>query len=157
MRRLLLFAIIMLPMLLVSCDGSIYYDESRAVDEHGWLPADSVCFDVPATDTTTIYNFLFEVRNSVSYPYSNTFLFIRTTFPDGSYAQDTMEYPLADAAGQWYGRRTGRYVDTRYYFRRNVRFPMEGTYHFAVTNGMRDSAIAGLKDISLRVEFSNMK
>lgn len=157
MRRLWILAVVLLPMILTGCDGSIYYDESRSVDEHGWLPADSACFDVQATDTTTIYNFLVEVRNSVSYPYSNTFLFIRTTFPDGSYAQDTMEYPLADAAGQWYGRRTGRYVDTRYFFRRNVRFPMEGTYHFAVTNGMRDSAIAGLKDIGLRIEYSNMK
>lgn len=157
MRRLLLFAIIMLPMVLTSCDGNVYYDESRAVDEHGWLPADSVYFNVDVDDTNRIFNFLFEVRNSVSYPYSNTFLFIRTTFPNGSYAQDTMEYPLADASGKWFGRRTGRYVDTRYYFRRNARFPMEGTYRFAVTNGMRDSAIAGLKDISLRIEYSNMK
>ena len=157
MRRLLIIAIALLPLALVSCDGSVYYDESRSVDEHGWLPTDSVCFDVPVADTAIVYNFLVEVRNSVSYPYSNTFLFIRTTFPDGSYAQDTMEYPLADAEGRWLGKRTGRYVDTRYYFRRNARFPMEGTYHFAIANGMRDSAVTGLKDIGLRVEYSNMK
>ena len=79
MRRLLLFVIIMLPMLLASCDGSVYYDESRPVDEYGWQPADSVCFDVEVDDTNRIFNFLFEVRNSVSYPYSTTFLFIRTS------------------------------------------------------------------------------
>lgn len=156
-RTVLYIACALMATALTACDGSVYYDESRAVDEHGWLPADSVCFDVPVDDTATVYNFLVEVRNSVSYPYSNTFLFIRTTFPDGSYAQDTMEYPLADAAGHWYGKRTGHYIDTRYYFRRNARFPMEGTYHFAVTNGMRDSAIAGLKDIGFRIEYSNMK
>ena len=157
MKRLLIIAIALLPLMLTACDGSVYYDESRSVDEYGWQPADSVCFDVAVDDTNRIFNFLFEVRNSVSYPYSNTFLFIRTTFPDGSYAQDTMEYPLADPSGKWYGRRTGRYIDTRYYFRRNARFPMEGNYRFTVTNGMRDSAIAGLKDISLRIEYSNMK
>lgn len=140
-----------------ACDGSVYYDRQQNVDEYGWLPTDSVCFDVEATDTVTPYNFLIEVRNSISYPYSNTFLFIRTTFPDGSYAQDTMEYPLADPTGKWYGKRAGRYVDTRYYFKRNARFPMEGVYHFAVTNGMRDSAIAGLKDVGFRVEFCNLK
>lgn len=157
MKRLWILAVVLLPLMLAACDGSVYYDEGRSVDEHGWLPSDSVYFDVNVDDTNRIFNFLFEVRNSVSYPYSNTFLFIRTTFPDGSYAQDTMEYPLADASGKWFGRRTGRYIDTRYYFRRNARFPMEGTYHFAVTNGMRDSAVAGLKDISLRIEYSNMK
>ena len=153
MRRLLLFVIIMLPMLLASCDGSVYYDESRPVDEYGWQPDDSVCFDVAVDDTNRIFNFLFEVRNSVSYPYSNTFLFLGTTFPDGSHAQDTLEFPLADPSGQWYGKRTGRYVDTRYYFRRNARFPMPGTYRFAVTNGMRDSAITDLRSIGLRIEY----
>ena len=142
-------------MALTACDGSVYYDESRSVDEHGWLPQDSVCFDVEVDDTTHLFNFLVEVRNSVEYPYSNTFLFIGTTFPDGSVARDTMECPLADPEGRWLGKRTGRYVDTRYRLRGgSARFPMKGRYHFAITNGMRDSAISGIKDIGLRVEYS---
>lgn len=149
--------ICLMAIATVGCDGSVYYGQSHSVDEHGWLPTDSLYFDVEAPDTSRAFNFLVEVRNSITYPYSNTFLFIRTTFPDGSVAQDTLECPLADAAGQWYGKRTGRYVDARYYFRRNARFPMEGTYRFAVANGMRDSAIAGLKDIGLRVEYANLK
>jgi len=142
---------------LTACDGSVFYDRQQAVDEHGWSPAESVDFDVTVDDTNQVYNFLLEVRNSISYPYSNTFLFIHTTFPDGSTSRDTLEFPLADNTGRWLGKRTGRYIDTRYYFRRNARFPLEGTYRFSVTNGMRDSAITGLKDIGLRIEYSNMK
>jgi gliding motility-associated lipoprotein GldH len=149
-------AMLLLPIMLASCDGTVFYSEYAEVDEKGWLPADSACFDVEVEDTSLIFNFLVEVRNSVSYPYSNTFLFINTTFPDGSMARDTMEYPLADPTGEWFGKRSGRYVDTRYFFRRNVRFPMQGNYHFAITNGMRDSAIVGLSHIGLRIEYSNM-
>ncbi len=145
-----------MPILMASCDGTVYYSEYVDVNEDGWLPADSACFDVEVKDTSLIFNFLVEVRNSVSYPYSNTFLFINTTFPDGSMARDTMEYPLADPSGQWLGKRSGRYVDTRYFFRRNARFPMPGNYHFAITNGMRDSAITGLEHIGFRIEYSNM-
>ena len=106
-------------------------------------------------DTVHLFNFLVEVRNSVEYPYSNTFLFINTTFPDGSVAYDTMECPLADPEGRWLGKRTGRYVDARYRLRGgSARFPMTGRYRFAVTNGMRDSAISGIKDIGLCVEYS---
>ncbi len=142
-------------MALASCDGSIYYDESRSVNEHGWLPQDTLTFDVDVDDTVHLFNFLVEVRNSVEYPYSNTFLFINTTFPDGSVAYDTMECPLADPEGRWLGKRTGRYVDARYRLRGgSARFPMTGHYRFAVTNGMRDSAISGIKDIGLRVEYS---
>ena len=152
------FALFLLPlaMAFASCDGSLYYAEYADVDEHGWLPADSACFDIDIQDTNLIFNFLVEVRNTVNYPYSNTFLFINTTFPDGSMARDTMEYPLADPSGQWFGKRSGRYVDTRYYFRRNARFPLQGNYHFAITNGMRDSAITGLSHIGLRIEYSQM-
>jgi gliding motility-associated lipoprotein GldH len=145
----------MAAMALASCDGSIYYDESRSVNEHGWLPQDTLTFDVDVDDTVHLFNFLVEVRNSVEYPYSNTFLFINTTFPDGSVAYDTMECPLADPEGRWLGKRTGRYVDARYRLRGgSARFPMTGHYRFAVTNGMRDSAISGIKDIGLRVEYS---
>ena len=156
MKRIFTYMVYLLAaMALTACDGSVYYDESRSVDEHGWLPQDSVCFDVEVDDTTHLFNFLVEVRNSVEYPDSNTVLFIGTTFPDGSVARDTMECPLADPEGRWLGKRTGRYVDTRYRLRGgSARFPMKGRYHFAITNGMRDSAISGIKDIGLRVEYS---
>jgi len=145
-------------MLFAACDGSIYYDQSRSIDEHGWLPTEPVTFDVDVDDTTSYFNFLVGVRNSITYAYSNTFLFINTTFPDGSIARDTMECPLADPAGRWYGKRTGRYVDTRYRLRGgSARFPMTGRYHFEIANGMRDSAIRGLKDISLRIEYRTTK
>ena len=140
--------------LFTACDSSVFYDRQRAADESGWRPDEALEFDVEVTDTTTVYNFLMEVRNSISYPDANTFLFLNTTFPDGSMSRDTLEFPLADASGRWLGKRTGRYVDTRYYFRRNARFPMAGSYRFSVTNGMRDSASAGIKDIGLRIEYS---
>lgn len=158
MKRLRIYlTAVLITTCLTACNRNVFYDRQQSVDEHGWLPEEAVNFDVEVKDTTTVYNFLMEVRNSVSYPYANTFLFINTTFPDGSTARDTLEFPLADASGRWLGKRTGRYVDTRFYFRRNARFPMTGFYRFAVTNGMRDSAITGLKDIGLRIEYSNMK
>ena len=137
--------IIVCCLLLSACDGSIYYDQSRPVDEHGWLPSEPVAFDVEVDDTTSYFNFLIEVRNSI-------------TFPDGSVAFDTLECPLADPSGRWYGKRTGRLVDSRYRLRGgSARFPMMGKYHFEIANGMRDSAIAGLKDIGLRIEYRNTK
>ncbi len=150
--------ILVAVLFLAACDGSIYYDQSRSVNEHGWLPAEPVAFDVDVDDTTHLFNFLIGVRNSITYPYSNTFLFISTTFPDGSIARDTLECPLADPSGRWYGKRTGRYVDSRYRLRGgSARFPMTGHYRFEVANGMRDSAVSGLKDISLRIEYRTTK
>lgn len=154
----MLFVSLLSFFILTACGGNAYYDQSRPIDEHGWLPSDTVSFDVQIDDTARMYNCLIEVRNSISYPYSNTFLFIGTTFPDGSVAHDTLECQLADADGRWLGKHTGRYVDTRFRLRRGTfRFPMAGNYHFAITNGMRDSAVCGLHDIGLRLEYVKSK
>ncbi|MGX8712769.1 MAG: gliding motility lipoprotein GldH [bacterium] len=156
MRKIRLYFLVLAAALMTACDGNVFYSEYSDVDADGWLPTDSVCFDVDVEDTSVVFDFLVEVRNSVSYPYSNTFLFIGTTFPDGSVARDTLECPLAAPTGEWYGKRSGRYVDSRYYFRRNARFPMSGSYRFAITNGMRDSAICGMEHIGFRIEYSQM-
>ena len=147
----------MLTLLCIGCNSKVFYAEYADVDEQGWALADSVVFDVEVTDTNRVYDFLLEVRNNISYPYSNAFFFINTTFPDGSVAHDTLECPLADLSGQWYGKRAGRYVDSRYYFRKNARFPLSGNYRFAITHGLRDSSVVGLCDIGFRIEYSKMK
>ena len=155
-----LYGILMALMALAAagCDGSVYYDEAVSVDEHGWLPADAAVFRVDADDTVHAFDFLVQVRNATTYPYSNLFLFVDTRFPDGSVARDTVECPLADPEGRWYGRRTGRYVDSRFRLRQgSAAFPQKGLYLFTVSNGMRDSAIAGVKDIGLRIEYSKTR
>ncbi len=156
-RHTLYLAATLLLATLASCSTDVFYSEYAQVDEHGWLPSDSVCFDVQVDDTLHPYHFLVEVRNTADYPYSNTFLFLGTTFPDGSVSRDTLELPLAAPDGQWYGKRTGRYIDTRCHFRRNARFPMPGTYRFAFTHGMRDSAITDLRNIGLRIEHTKTR
>lgn len=149
---------IALALLLTSCDGTVYYSGYADVDESGWNVADSACFDVQVDDTTHLFDLLVEVRNGVDYAYSNLFLFVNTTFPDGSISCDTMELPLADPTGAWFGKHSGRYVDSRYRLRgQPVRFPMMGNYHFAITNGMRDKAVKDIAHVGLLVEYANTK
>lgn len=153
MKKINILTIVALvAMMFQSCDKRVYYAVEHDVDESGWNMNDFLNFDVDVDDTLQLFDFYIDVRNSVSYPKANTFFFINTTFPDGSVAYDTLECPLADVQGHWYGRRTGRYVDSRFVFRRHVIFPRTGTYHFAVGHGMRDTNIVGLKSVGLRVE-----
>ena len=159
MKKMRLFLLVFSAMLLASCDGTVYYSEYADVNEDGWNPADSACFDVQVTDTTHLFDLLVEVRNSVDYSYSNLYLFVNTTFPDGSVARDTMELPLAnDTTGVWQGKLSGRYVDSRFRLRgQPMRFPMMGNYRFAITNGMRDNAVKGIEHLGFIVEYSNTK
>jgi gliding motility-associated lipoprotein GldH len=92
------------------------------------------------------------MRNSKDYPYSNAFLFIKTVFPDGGVAQDTMECPLSAPTGEWYGKESASHVDNRFYLRKNIVFPQTGVYKFEVWHGLRDSNVVGIESVGLRIE-----
>ena len=139
-------------ILLTSCNKKVFYAEDHHVDEKGWNINEKLEYDIVSPDATTYYNFLIDIRNTTKYPYDRTFLFINTTFPDGSIAHDTLECPLADVTGQWYGKQSGHYINNRYYFRKNVRFPQKGHYHFEILHGMRDTNIIGIKNVGFRIE-----
>ena len=156
MRKLMYIAIPVflcaVAVLTAACDKNVYYTVQQDVDETGWDMNDRLEFDVDVDDTLQLFDFYVDVRNSVHFPKANVFFFINTTFPDGSVAYDTLECPLADVEGHWYVRRTGRYVDSRFVFRRHVIFPRTGNYHFEVAHGMRDTCVVGLKSVGLRIE-----
>lgn len=153
-RHIYLSALSCALLLFASCNSRVLYTDAQQVDSHGWHYNQHLYFDVEVTDTVQLYNFLISIRNADTYPYSNAFLFINTTFPDGSVAYDTLECPLADRDGRWYGKQAGGHVDNRYYLRKKVYFPATGTYRFEVFHGMRDTCIAGIKSVGLRIEQS---
>ena len=154
MRKFLLsIAIVVVALSLQGCDKNVFYAVEKDVDETGWNMSDPVTFDVDFEDTLQVYDFFIDVRNSVHYNKANTFFFINTTFPDGSVAYDTLECPLADVEGHWYGRRTGRYVDSRFVFQRHVIIPRSGRYHFQLYHAMRDTNLVGLKSVGLHIEY----
>ncbi len=147
----LMFFVLLLSF--VSCDNSVFYNDHASVDILGWPIEEPVDFDVDVEDgdTTTCFDFYVDMRVCKDYAYSNAFLFIGTYFPDGSFAIDTLECPLALPDGRWRGKETGRYVDSRFLLKKNASFPMSGTYKFRMTQGMRDESIAGIKDVGLHI------
>lgn len=150
------FIVLMAVMVIgfAACDRGVIYTDSQRVNSDGWNMNDKCYFDVDIDDTIGIYTFYIDLRVTPDYPYSNAFFFINTTFPDGRMACDTLEYPLADIDGRWYGRRTGRYIDSRSAFRSNMIFPEKGHYQFEVAHAMRDTNIVGIQNVGLRIARS---
>lgn len=140
--------------LLTACDPSVFYSNNHRVDEEGWNMNNKLCYDIDVTDTARLYTFYVDLRISSDYPYSNSFFFIDATFPDGGVATDTLECPLADVDGRWYGHRSGHYIDNRYAFRKNIIFPSKGHYHFEIAHAMRDTNVVGIKSVGLRIEYA---
>ena len=148
----LLWLGLMLTALLASCDSNVLYSEYERIDTDGWNASDAKTFIVEADDTASTYLCSIDLRNSINYQYSNIYFSIKTIYPDGSVAADTnIEFILAQPDGRWLGKQSGRYVDGRYPFC-YFHFPQNGLYMFYIQQAMRDTSLAGIKDLGLHIE-----
>ena len=146
-----LFFIISL-LVFQSCDSKRFYEENKIIEKNVWNSKDKATFYVTITDIRTPYNFYFNLRNGGDYPYSNIYLFLKTVFPDGRIARDTIECQLADYDGKWLGSGISEVKFNRFLFQKGVRFPQKGQYVFEVEQAMRVSDLKGITDIGIRLE-----
>ncbi len=138
--------------LLFNCGNHSLVNESMNVDENSWDVNQKLKIDINIDDTSSTYNFYINVRNTADYKYSNFFLFIKTTFPDGKTAIDTLECILADISGKWIGKGNDKIKDNRILFKKDAIFPAKGKYVFEIEHAMRDKIISGIKSVGLQIE-----
>ena len=150
-KLFLSFAALMI-VLLSSCDSKRIYEKNIEIQDNAWDAAQKVKFEVTITDTVSGNNVFINVRHAGFYPFSNLFLFINTTFPNGKTTRDTAECILADDKGKWFGKGIGDLWDGRILFKRNVRFSQSGKYTFEYEQAMRVDKLSGIVDIGLRIE-----
>lgn len=139
-------------LFFTSCDKARIFEQNQEIPESGWSQNNVVKFDVDIQDPATPAHFYVNLRNADGYPYGNIFLFIKTVFPDGKFSRDTLECVLADENGKWLGTGVGDIYDNQIPFKRNVRFPVAGTYHFEIEQGMRNETVPLIMDVGLRIE-----
>ena len=148
----ILIPVCTLAFLLASCDSKRYYEENKPIVKGIWKSDDKAFFAVQINDTVSKYDFFLNIRNSPDYPYSNLYLFIRTTNPAGKKAQDTIECPLADYTGKWLGSGSGSVKFNRFLLQRRVSLRQNGCYTFEVEQAMRVKELRGIMDIGIRIE-----
>ena len=146
------FFLMLISLGLCSCDPNRIYESNVKIPVEGWRHTDHARFEVEITDIVTPCNIYINVRNNSNYKYMELWLFVDVYSSFGFAERDTVKIMLADHRGKWLGHGLGSKFDTRYFFRRNVRFPAEGKYVFEYEQATRDELLTGIDDIGLRIE-----
>ena len=137
---------------LSSCNDSVVLSELTAIDSGKWGFEDSRMITAELNDTLTPMNYFIQVRHGANYPYQNLILYFKTFYPNNTYKVDTIDCPLAERSGKWYGTGLGDLLDNRIMFKRNVQLPQGGKYKFELQHAMRSDTIEEVYDIGLRIE-----
>lgn len=142
-------------LLLSSCNKDVVYSNYQTFKDGDWYAKNKAEFNLEITDTQSLNTISLMVRHADSYPYSNLFLFVTTSYPDGKVTRDTMEIVLANQKGEWNGSGVGDIFDFKIPVKKNVRFPLAGKYKFVFEQGMRVDPLPMLMDFGFEIEKSN--
>jgi len=138
--------------LCTSCEDNRVFEESKEIEDGIWRADNIAAFSAVITDTISLYDMYLDVRNDINYPFSNLYLFLKTTFPGGQVTRDTIECILAGYDGKWLGSGAGSIRSNRFLFQQGMRFPMEGTYLFELEQAMRVSELEGIRDVGICID-----
>jgi len=155
MKRVVICLASALVVVLSGCDDAGVFDENRVIEGGIWKSSNALEFEFDVQDTVKLHDFFINVRNGEDYPYSNLFLFVEMEFPNGKKAIDTLDCPLADELGRWYGSGLGSIYDQRILYRSRVQFPLSGHYRVEIHQAMREDALKGIRDVGFRVAKAN--
>ena len=138
--------------MLASCGRNTLYNESVVIPEAKWDNDMIPFFDVTVNDTLTDYAFYLNIRHLENYRYSNLYVFMHTTFPNGNVTHDTIECILAMPDGSWMGKGSGTMRSANVLLNPTLRFPLSGEYHFEIEQAMREKELKGITDIGISFE-----
>jgi gliding motility-associated lipoprotein GldH len=130
----------------------VVYREYKTFEENEWSSKEKAVFEMDITDTQSLNNISLMVRHADGYPFSNIFLFVTTSYPDGAVKTDTMEVMLANDKGEWQGDGAGDIFDLKVPIKKNVRFPLSGHYKFEFTQAMDADPLPLIMDFGFEIE-----
>ena len=136
---------------LSSCSDNALFDEAHEFKNRVWHISDTAQFTVEVTDTLQAYDFILTLRNSTNYEWSNLWVHIASTAPDGTTSKVAQRINIARPDGSWIGRVSGTIVESKLHYRTN-KFPLSGTYQFEISQAVQENEINEVLDLSLRIE-----
>jgi gliding motility-associated lipoprotein GldH len=151
-RRTSYFFLAVASLILSGCNKNVVYSEYKTFENNEWYAKDRAEFDLEIKDTQSLNNISLMVRHADDYPYSNLYMFVTTSYPDGKVIRDTMEVILANQKGEWQGSGAGDLYDLKVPIKRNVRFALAGKYKFAFEQAMRVDPLPLIMDFGLEIE-----
>src|ERR1700743_3584302 len=106
--RLTYIALALTAVLLSGCsDPKAVIDQNTEIVNNNWSYGNKLKYPVKVTDADIAYNLCLNLRVTADYKYSNIFILVHKSGPGMTPTTVRYEFPLANAAGEWYGAGSG--------------------------------------------------
>ena len=145
--------VVLLATVLASCqDQSLIVDTNIELDKHNWSYTEKVRIPLSIESADIPFNLYLNLRHTSDYKYSNIFLLIHITGPDGKKITERREFKLAQPDGEWLGSGSGNLYSYQILFKEDYKFTLKGKYMIELEQNMRDNPLDHITDAGIRVE-----
>jgi gliding motility-associated lipoprotein GldH len=148
--------IVIASFLLVSCQNNIIYTSFKTLPQSGWDADSSLYYNPTITDSTANYQIQITIRHTDAYPYQNLWLFMDIYKDSLNSIQDTIECYLANERGEWLGGGLSIH-ELPLLYDDSYQFATNGEYHIAVTQGMRNDTLVGIREVGIKIIRNEQK
>jgi len=150
------FLIFCLPLILLfSCGDNSIVNQSYEFDNATWKKTNKPNFTVEIKDSTKLYDFVFVIRTTTSYAYSNMWLYLSSIAPKGKPSKEALQVRIADETGRWLGNKTGSSVEHYIKFSKR-KLPLIGKYTFELNLATVENQLDNVLDVSFTVRESEI-
>jgi gliding motility-associated lipoprotein GldH len=139
-------------LLLMACNPGRVYEKNVEINKYIWNKEVKTWYEVDIDDTTQHYNIFVNVRHTNFYPFSNLWIMVYTTFPDGNRLHQRVELQLAEKDGKWDGECLGDICDISLEMQKNAIFNQKGKYIFEFEQIMRSDQLPAIMAMGLKLE-----
>ncbi len=143
--------LVLFMFLILGCSSDPTYEKTYGFSNGQWAQNVKPSFTVEIQNTTKEYDFTLTLRTTTEYKYSNLWIYMSTTTPDGQKAREPFEIKITNPDGTWAGKKTGTVVENSIYFRKR-KLPQTGKYIFQIEQGITNSIVDEVLDIGLLIE-----
>lgn len=151
-RKLILFTFLALTGFTSCQDTKTVVDSNFEIAGQNWSYTEKVQVPFQIENPGLPYNVFLNLRLTSRYKYSNIFLLIHTTGPDGKKSTERKEFRLALPDGEWLGSGSGNLYSYQIPIKENYKFPLKGKYLIELEQNMRDNPLDFVSDAGIRVE-----
>lgn len=144
------FSVLALVAVLASCGDIPVYEKSYTFQNNVWDQNVKPSFAIDIKDITKEYDFILTLRTTTDYKFSNLWIYLNTTTPDGQKAREPFQIHITNPDGSWIGKKTGTVVENELVFKRK-KLPVKGKYVFVLEQAITESQIGEVLDVGLMV------
>ncbi|MBR9998878.1 MAG: gliding motility lipoprotein GldH [Cyclobacteriaceae bacterium] len=146
--------ILIVLFLGISCNEDRVFEKNVKIKDRIWSIQQPATFQFSIQDTHYPYDFYFNLRNSILYPYQNIYLNYSLMDTLGNiFKSDLVNIRLFDSkTGEPLGDGMGDIFDHQYQVIDNYRFNNPGVYRMRINHYMRPDSLPEIMSVGLRIE-----